>query len=105
MDLIDSDISSAQLQCMNESKLCRRFNLNQSGYSLQQSLHYKHYLERDKIAYFICGCAMELPTRNFKLYQHIVYRDKSCHDNRNMIYFKLSISVGRQNHSIIKKKR
>ena len=36
-----------------------------------------HYLERDAIAYFICGCAMELPTQNFKLNQHIIYRDKS----------------------------
>ena len=41
--------------------------------------------------YFICGCAIELPTRNFKLYQHIIYSDKSCHDN--MIYFKLKFAA------------
>ena len=75
--------------------------LNHAGYSLQQLLHYQHYLETDTIAYIICGCAMELPTQNFKLYQHIIYRDKSCHDNCNMIYFKLNIPVAGQNHSII----
>ena len=57
------------------------------------------------IAYFNCGCAMELRTRNFKLYQHIIYKDKSCHDNCNMIYFKLNIPTVGQNHSIKKKKK
>ena len=70
----------------------------------QQPLRYQHYLERDTIAYIICGYAMELPTQNFKLYQHIIYRDKSYHDNCNMIYFMLNIPVAGQNRSIIKPK-
>ena len=64
----------------------------------------QHYLESDTIAYFICCCAMELPTWNFKLYEHIIYRNKSSHDNCTMIYFKLNIPVAGQNHSIIKPK-
>ena len=79
MQLIDSDISSAQLQCMNELEL--RWRSLKSGQILAPT------------------------TRNFKLYQHITYRDKSCHDNCNIIYFKLNIPLAGQNHSIIKKKR
>ena len=108
MELIDSDISSAQTQCMTELELCQRSRENQARYSVQQQqqqpLRYQHYLERDTIAYFICGCATELLTQNFNLYQHIIFRDKLCHDNCNMIYFKLNIPVAGQNHSIIKSK-
>ena len=80
MELIDPDISSAQPQCMNESKFHWGSSQNHAGYSLQQLLHYQLYLERDTTAYFVCGCAIELPTWNFKLYQHIIYRRKvhSC---------------------------
>ena len=66
MELMDSEISSAQTQCMNELELRRRSSYNQGRYSLQQQqrrlLRYQHYLERDTIAYIICGYAMELPT-------------------------------------------
>ena len=70
MEVIDSDISSVQPQCLNESELCQEpVKIGPDTCSKKQPLHYQHYLESDTIAYFICGYAMELSTLNFKLHQ------------------------------------